>query len=179
MFRTLRVLFFGCAFLGLIGLGGHALARWFGRADAWRLASELLRETRRCEALDARDAVCRRYNEAKQAVTDEVIAGRLSLTEAAERFAQLGELFDADAGPLAAYKAPAGEQALCGNVIIWVAASRADPAGRQAEARARLEVEYRQRFGAEPPRLGWDEPGAGPLSTERAVPHRGRHRHRV
>ena len=172
MFRTLRLLLFGTAFLALAAVGAHAVSLWCGRAGAWELARALLTEARRGEALDARDAVCRRYNEAKQAVTDEVIAGRLSLTEAAERFAQLGELFDADDGTLAAYKAPVGEQELCGNVIVWVAASRADPTSRQASVRARLEAEYRERFGAEPPRVGWGASGRGPFSTEVQAPAR-------
>jgi hypothetical protein len=175
MVRTLRLLAFGTAFLALTGVGAHALSLWAGRAGAWELARALLTEARRGEALDARDATCRRYNEAKQAVTNEVIAGRLSLTEAAERFGQLADLFAGYEGTVAAYKAPVGEQDLCGNVIIWVAASRADAAGRQARVRARLEAEYRERFGAEPPRPGWAT-GSGPLAAEVRAPARGHRR---
>jgi hypothetical protein len=174
MSRTTRFLLFGPALLALVAAAAHAVALWCGQADAWRLARDLLAEARRGEALDARDAASRRYNEAKQAVTDEVIAGRLSLTEAAERFARLGESLDGDEGVIPRYKGPVGEQALCGNVIVWVSASRPDGSGRQARVRARLEAEYRERFGAEPPRTVWSAPGPAALWAEVGARGRGR-----
>jgi hypothetical protein len=173
MVRTSRVLFFGSAFLALVALGAHALAVWTGQADAWRLARDLLTEARRGEALDSREEGARRYSKAKHAITDEVIAGKLSLTEAAERFAQLGDLVEVEKDFLGAYKGPEGEQELCGNVIVWVTASPSSP--QQAKVRARLEAEYRARFGAEPPRPGYADPGPSALSTEVRPParHRG------
>ncbi len=174
MFRTLRLLAFACTFLALVALGGHALARWCGRAGSWQLARQLLTEVRRGEALDARDDASRRYNAAKQAVTDEVIAGRLSLTEAAERFAECGDLLDGQDGVLARYKGPAGEQELCGNVIVWVEATLPRGSSELADVLAPLEAEYRQRFGAEPPRLGWGAPDSEAPADE--VPEGGRDR---
>jgi hypothetical protein len=104
-----------------------------------------------------------------------VIAGRLSLTEAAERFGQLGDLLDGQQGLIAPYKGLEGEEALCGNVIVWVASVRTDDPARQARVRACLEAEYRERFGDEPPEPGWGAPGPGPLSTEVRAPARRRH----
>jgi hypothetical protein len=148
MFRTLRLSFFAVAIAGLLALGGGALAHGIGQVDTWGLARFLLREVRRSEALDAREEASRRYSQAKHAVTDEVIAGRLSLAEAAERFAQLGELLDGNDTDIGKYIQPDGEQALCRNVILWVSVTLGRGSGEQKAVLARLEAEYRQRFGA-------------------------------
>jgi hypothetical protein len=147
--RTPRLWFFAFASAGLVALGAHALEWWGGRADAWEAARELLRELRRSEALDVREDTARRYNDGKRAVTAEVIAGRLSLAEAAERFGQLGDLFEGNAMLIGAYRAPAGEQELARNVLTWVAAAPADSSSRRAALLARLLAEYRERFGAD------------------------------
>jgi hypothetical protein len=148
-----------------------------GRADAWRLARDLLAEARRSEALAAREEASRRYNEAKQAVTGEVIAGRLSLAEAAERFALLNGLLDGDGAALAPYQGPVGEQALCANVIVWVSATLPRGSSRLASVQARLEAEYRERFGAAP--RGAPPPAlrghGGQGDAARDGPQRGEH----
>ena len=151
MFRTLRLLFFAFTFIALVALGGRALALWSGHSDAWVLARQLLAEVRRSQALGAREEASRRYNRAKQAVTDELIAGRLSLAEAAERFAQLSELMEGPNPGIGSYKEPAGEQAVWRNVITWVSARVARGSSQQEAVLARLEAEYRARFGAAGP----------------------------
>jgi hypothetical protein len=157
--------------LALFAVVAHALALRCGRADAWRLARELLAEARRGEALAAREAASRRYIAAKRAVADEVIAGRLSLAEAAERFARLNGLLDGDGAGLAPYKCPVGEQALCANVIVWVSATLPRGSSQRASVQARLEAEYRERFGAAPPprRVG-RLPRLSPGMANRAMP---------
>jgi hypothetical protein len=154
MLRTLRPSLFLFAFVGLLALAGRALALWHDQAGAWEAARALLREVRRAEALDARDEATRRCNQGKQAVTEQVVAGRLSLAEAAERFAELGQLLDGHGGVVGAYKAPVGAQAVCRNVITWVSAALPAGSSRRAAVLARLEAEYRALFGPESPTPG-------------------------
>jgi hypothetical protein len=143
-------LFFAFAFVGLVALASRALALGSRRGGAWEAARALLVEVRRSEALDARDAAIRRCNQGKQAVTAEVVAGRLSLATAAERFALLGELPAGGAG-LGAYKGPVGGPAICRNVIIWAAAALPEGSSQRAVVLARLWSEYRALFGPEGP----------------------------
>jgi hypothetical protein len=137
------------------------LACWYacpGGAD-WSLARELLREQRRGEALDRREQAVGRCLEAKERVAAEVIAGGLPLAEAARRFGEIGEAAG-DSGVGGARRV-CGERGLCLNVLRWVAQG---PAGSEwAAALARLEEEYRERFGAPPPqgRLLWQTDAEG------------------
>jgi hypothetical protein len=150
MSRTLRMLFFSFAFVGLVALAGRALALGNSQGGAWEAARALLVEVRRSEALDARDAAIHRCNQGKQAVTEEVVAGRLSLAAAAERFALLGDLSEGGAG-LGAYKQPVGGPAVCRNVITWAAAALPEGSSQRAVVLARLWAEYRALFGPDSP----------------------------
>jgi hypothetical protein len=154
MVRTLRLLFFGLACAGLVGLGTRALALGRGEEGAWEAARMLLAEVRRSEALDARDEASRRCNQGKAAVTAEVIAGRLSLAEAAERFARHGALLEGNAAGVGAYRGPAGEQAVCRNVITWASAALPTGSSQRAAVLARLEAEYQALFTPDGPGPG-------------------------
>ena len=119
---------------------------WFGSDRSLAsVASRLYREMQRGQALSSRDEAVRRCLEAKTRVTAEVVAGRLTLLEAAAAFRQCNETVkdgnDAWAG---VYRAPGDEEAVCRNVIVWAAlATRRDPQ-RQAAVVRRLEEELRQ-----------------------------------
>jgi hypothetical protein len=175
--RSPRLWFFAFASVGLVALGAHALAWWGGRANAWGAARELLWELRRSEALGVREDKSRRYNEGKKAITAEVVAGRLSLAEAAERFGQLADLFEGDPALLGAYRAPDGERELARNVITWAVAAPPDNSSRRAAVLAHLLAEYRERFGADDsPELAAVSAGLAPrthaAARRRARPHR-------
>jgi hypothetical protein len=172
MHRTLRLLFFFIAFLGLVALGGRALARWSGQGETWELARWLLAEARRRDALDVREEATRRYNQSKQAVTDEVIAGRLSLTEAAERFAQFGELMDGAGPSIGRYVGADDEQALCRNVIVWASCALPRGSSQQTAVLDRLKAEYRERFGAAAPAELFASLTTPPEARHRTRPHR-------
>jgi hypothetical protein len=121
-------------------------------------ARDLLRECRRAEALERREEQSLRLNEAKAAVAAEALAGRLTLGEAALRFGEAKEAMgDGDDPLICPYRRVTGERGLSLNVLIWeTTAVRDDPRGDAALAR--LEGEYRQRFGAPPRPLHQDLP---------------------
>jgi hypothetical protein len=138
-------------FTALAAVAVACLACWCARpAPDWSLARELLRECRRAEALERREEQIRRLNEAKGAVTAEVLAGRMTLAEAACRFGEAEEALGDDAF-LCTYQRVTGEQGLSRNVLIWVGATVDRGPGRVATL-ARLKGEHRQRFGESPPR---------------------------
>jgi hypothetical protein len=112
----------------------------------------LVWEDRRAGAMDRRRAVSRRIIEGKTWVVAELIAGRLTLPEAAGRFRELHALVeDDDQGVLAPYRVVTGEEALCRTVLTWVEAELwYEPDQAAAPIRARLQAEYRQQFGHDP-----------------------------
>jgi hypothetical protein len=123
----------------------------------WALARALLRECRRAEALGRSVGLTVRLNEAKAAVTAEALAGRLTLGEAALRFGQAEEAMDGDGAFVCPFRRVTGERGLSLNVLRW-AEARAGQAPGSAAALARLEGEYRQRFGAPPRPLSQELP---------------------
>jgi hypothetical protein len=123
----------------------------------WALARQLLRECRRAEALGRRAGLTVRLNEAKAAATAEALAGRLTLGEAARRFGQAEEAMDGDGDLLCPYRGVTGERGLSLNVLVWAEAWASQGPGGPATL-ARLEGEYRQRFGAPPRPLSQELP---------------------
>jgi hypothetical protein len=116
----------------------------------WALARELLRECRRAEALGRRVGLAVRLHDAKAEATAEALAGRLTLTEAALRFGQAEEVMGGDGDFVCPYRGVTGERGLALNVLTWAEAN-ADQAPGGTAALARLEEEYRQRFGTPRP----------------------------
>ena len=141
----------------LVAATAACLAYWCARpAPDWALARTLLRECRRAEALERGDQQALRLNQAKGAVTAETVAGRLTLAEAACRFREAEETVDDGDAFLWPYRRATGERGLSRNVLLW-AAARVGQGPGSAAALARLEGEYRQRYGA-PPRPLRQEP---------------------
>ena len=135
----------------LVAATAACLAYWCARpAPDWALARTLLRECRRAEALGRRVGLTVRLNEAKAAVTAEALAGRLTLGEAALRFGQAEEVMGGDGDFVCPYRGVTGERGLALNVLTWAEAN-ADQAPGGTAALARLEEEYRQRFGTPRP----------------------------
>jgi hypothetical protein len=119
--------------------------RFVGRSDL----SQLLFELRRSETLQHRIALVAGNMEIKQAIVADIVAGRLSLREAAVRFQEANCLVENnDPDLLPAYQIPATEEGVCQQVLAWM---RAEVALRSPERAKRilapLEKEYESRFG--------------------------------
>lgn len=120
----------------------------------WWLGSErslsgtlraLYREVQRGEALDSWDERLRRSREAKARITTEVLAGRLSLAEAAEAFREVNETLkdDPDAW-VDPYRFADDEEAVFRTVIAWARSRAGEGPEHQAAVVARLEEELQQ-----------------------------------
>jgi len=134
----------------LLAAFGGASTSWWDDSVEWdlaRLAHRLAEENRRGEVLASRTGVVRRCTEGKREVTLEVIAGRLTLPEAAERFRELHETRDEgyeDSPPPGPDHRD--EEAMCLNVIVWVAAELHENPPRARVVVSRLEDELRDRL---------------------------------
>jgi hypothetical protein len=111
--------------------------------------ADLLREGYRDEALEQRLVVVRQVSAGKREVTAEVLAGRLTLREAAERFRQLNALLDNGTAPRAGT-----EEERCLYVIYWAQGELPEQPGGAAVL-ARLEEQYRREFGHAPGPLSY------------------------
>jgi hypothetical protein len=117
--------------------------------DASGLARVMLREQARAGALDGRREMARRCLEGKQQACDELIAGRLTLAEAADRFERLDALLDDGQDELAgAFTGVRGRAEAAASVIHWVSTSRHVAPARRAEVLARLQRERARLTGA-------------------------------
>jgi hypothetical protein len=139
-----------CALAGtvLFFAGSSGLALRPGRADLVAALRRVAEEFRRGEELDAREELALRSFRGKQAVTRELLAGRLTVGEAVEQFRALTRINDGLMKELlAAYPGSTEDEALCQSLLAWVRSqTRGDP-GRRAALVARLEDEIRQHFG--------------------------------
>jgi hypothetical protein len=115
---------------------GRELARW------------LLREARRTAALDQRAEEMAQIHQVKRAVSEEVIAGRLTLQEAAAQFRDADTIVETNHdGLIGSYRTPQTEEGLCRQVIAWVGGVLTEQ-GRSSERKAivrRLEKELGER----------------------------------
>jgi hypothetical protein len=109
----------------------------------------LAREAGREEELARRLADAQRFSRGKHRMTAGLIAGRVTLRQAAERFQELDALLrsgEGDPPPV-----PTGKEAVWRRVLVWVGNElypRRDP--EAAAVLARLRAEYRERFGHDP-----------------------------
>jgi hypothetical protein len=126
---------------------GSGLASRLGRPDVVEALRGILTEVRRAEELNAREEVSFRSFRGKQAVTRELVAGRLTLAEAVEQFRDLTRAHEgAMKELLAAYPTSTEDEAVCQSLLTWVRTeTRRDPC-RRAALLARLEAEMRQHL---------------------------------
>jgi hypothetical protein len=121
----------------------------------WPAASDLnlldfMWEGPRGEALERRMTSCRLVTEAKQKILEEVIAGRLTLRQAAQRFVPLNAQFDDGNDDLVGtYRRFTEEEPLCRSVLAW-AEVEAWHRPELAPVLARLREEFREKFGHPP-----------------------------
>jgi hypothetical protein len=129
-----------------------SLLLWRAAGDTDLLA--LVWEGQREEALDQRLTASHRLLATKTGVVNELIAGRLTLPEAADRFRELSARVAGDGNDdmIGAYRVVSGEEALCHSVLLWAEAELRhgpDPSAAAAVL-ARLQAAYRERFGRDP-----------------------------
>ena len=118
------------------------------------LSREFVQAGRRAEALERRRESMRRYHAAQDRVLADLLAGGLTLRQAARQFAELEALLDDGGdGEVMAHQWPTGEQALC-DVVITRALARLDgDPERAAAVLARLEAEYQRCWPGCRPKL--------------------------
>jgi hypothetical protein len=103
--------------------------------------------------LARRLAAAQRFSAGKRRATAELIAGRITLQEAAEGFRELNARMGAGEGEegVAPFPVAQGEEVVWRNVLLWVGNEldhRHDPDG--GAVLPRLRAEYRERFGQDP-----------------------------
>ncbi len=128
----------------LVLIAGVFLPWWVGSERSLaHVAGMLYREVLRGESLDDRDERVRRCLEAKMRITDELLAGRRNLAEAAEAFREVSERVKGDDTLPERYRF-ADEEAVCRNVIEWARHRTEDDPQHQSAVVGRLEEELRQ-----------------------------------
>jgi hypothetical protein len=144
--------------LGSLGLGAvvlftglaHALGWWSDQETGLlQQARRLLFEARRTEALLQRVEAIEENRGLKNAVVDELLAGRMTLREAARRFADANERIDRDDPELVVeYLKPTTQEGVYRQVIGWVenVVSQQSPE-QMAKALEPLENEFQELFG--------------------------------
>jgi hypothetical protein len=129
----------------------QALGWWFGQESSMlRLVRSLVFEAHRSEALLQRKDVIEESLSLKRAIVDEILAGRLTLREAALRFAEANEMIDNndDPGFVAEYRLPTTQEGVCIQVLGWVRNGVCHMPPREAERiLTPLENEFREIFG--------------------------------
>lgn len=138
------VLYLGVSRVLALGADGeiHELARW------------VLFEMRRSDALQQRRQEMTEAMQLKKVITEEYIAGRLRLQEAAKQFRAADAIVQHDSeGLVAAYLMPETEHGLCMQVQVWteIALSDGYSSLEAEEVRCRLEEELNELFPSPEP----------------------------
>ena len=140
-------------FVGLFSLIG---LRFGNQSDL----SQLLFESRRAEALQVRSEMVVHYLEMKQEILAEIVAGRLTLHEAAVRFQEANHLVENnDRDLLPDFQIPTTEEGLYQQVLTWMQAEVSSlPAEQAKRILTPLEKKYESKFG--PLDSATDSPGS-------------------
>jgi hypothetical protein len=150
MFRLLNLITSSFLLTGLC----LACGSWFGGprlSEITEVSRSLLEQYERTETLQQRREVTLQCYEGKKRVTQEVMAGRLGLFDAAAEFrglhAPLADGYDPVSGTR---RGPASEKYLCWNVLAWVRDYCEQTHGEGVVVLNRLQNEYREYFHEEP-----------------------------
>jgi len=129
-------------FVGLFSLIG---SRFGKQSDL----SKLLLESRRSEALRLRTEMSCHNLEVKRTTVADIVAGRLTLHEAAVRFQEANHLVENnDRDLLPDYQIPATEEGVYRQVLAWTRTEvESLPAEQAKRILTPLEKEYESRFG--------------------------------
>jgi len=145
-----RLLLIGFVLI-VFGLGVSRVFAWDEDGEIRQLASWVLHEMRRADALQQRHVEVGEAMELKRAATVEFIAGRLSLHETAEQFRAADALVqDNTDGLVASYCSPKTEHGVCLQVEVWVeiALDEGYTSREVEEVRCRLHAELNELFPA-------------------------------
>jgi hypothetical protein len=145
----MRVIPFLLAALGLTLLGTLVASSWTGVGDL-SLARVWAYEFRREEAIDQRRETSRLVSAGKREVVTAVIAGRVTLREAAHSFGELNARYDDGNDDVLGPAPRHSDEDLCQSVLAWVEVELGIKPGETPGPLARLQAEHRQRFGHDP-----------------------------
>jgi hypothetical protein len=140
----------------LVALAAVVAAAFAHLALAGRVDGDLLtfvRVTDHAEVLNGRLANYQQFSGGKRQATVDLIAGRITLPQAVERFRELHALVEDGNGRDGIYpfRLASDEEALWHSVLVWVEAQlRPRTDSGASEVLARLRAEYRERFGHDP-----------------------------
>jgi hypothetical protein len=144
--------FCACAAVAVVVSAGllSPLGTRFGKQSD---LSQLLFESRRSEAWRLRSEMVTRNIEVKRTTVVDIVAGRLTLHEAAVRFQEANCLIENnDPDLLPAYHKPATEQGVYQQVLGWVRSEVSSlPAEQAKRILTPLEKEYESKFGSSNP----------------------------
>jgi hypothetical protein len=142
----------------------HVVGWWSGaETSLLQSARRLLFETRRTEALFQRNGAVEDSLALKRAIVAELLAGRLTLNEAARQFADANNRIDRDDPELVAdYLKPTTQEGVYRQVINWVENHLGDRSPEQRQKILEpLEKEFQELFGK-----SWREPGSWEIGGE-------------
>jgi hypothetical protein len=126
---------------------------WFDdREGVFQLGHSVVFEARRTEALQYRMEMVAQSDEIKRDIIIELVAGRLTLREAADQFREANQMVEnTDRELVADYQMPTTEEGLCRQVIAWVEGENSvlSP-GEVKDLLTPLVEEYESRFGPLP-----------------------------
>lgn len=118
------------------------------RTDVLRLGRLLVFEARRSQALDSCADTVMRSMDVKRDITDQLVAGRLPLSEAIDHFCTANEMIDNDTRLVATYQLPADREGVAQQVLVWVYHTVDSwPDDKAQRLLADLESEYQKMFG--------------------------------
>ena len=140
-----------CAIVGVTAVlfVGGVLTPWLGgptlfASDLGHTCRLLWNEQVRCEELITRNLALKRCLETKQEVVRELMAGRMTLPEAADRFQEAASRLADDVDEKFVDYQEGTEDGQCRNVIRWVARYLSGDPQLRDQLVSRLERELRQ-----------------------------------
>ena len=145
---TTRLLLIGFIFAVLF-LGVSRVLALSADGEIHHVARWLLNELRRSDALQQRAAEQAESMNVKKDVTEEYIAGKLTLREAAKQFRAADVIVQSRSeGMVAAYVSPETEQGYCQQVEVWIDMTllNGHAAKQTEEVRCRLQQEMNELF---------------------------------
>jgi hypothetical protein len=145
-----RPLLCAVGFVALLAAVGSTFASWLSTPSEWNpsdLARRITEEGRKSDELNRTSQILIRCNKGKTRVTQELIAGRLTLGEAIHHFHELELTRDRERGKNPSEQVSVeAEKVLSRCVIKWVRSSY-DRTSPQCVQRVReLEQEYQRQF---------------------------------
>lgn len=157
------------------------IGSWFGAEESvLRLGRSLLWETRRAEALRERAKAVSESTQIKREILDRLLARRLHMSEAIERFQRANEIIENDhLYSLPTFRTPTDREGVGRQVLAWVNGEVASwPEDRDKSIVEALEAEYRELFEG-PDSQQREGRNREPNEAQKPASVRGADRHRA